>query len=175
MKSFLREILITLAIAAVIVLAVQASVQTFVVVMSSMEPSFQEGQRLFVNKAVYKFRDPQRGEVVIFEAPNAPGEDYIKRVIALPGDSIEVKNGAVYINGSELDEPYIMAPPKYTLAKQEVPESHYFVLGDNRNNSNDSHNDWLVPRGNMIGKAWLSTWPPDTWGLVPTFVPYQSS
>lgn len=169
MKAFLREILITLAIAAVIVIAFKTTVQNFGVYMSSMEPSFYEGQRLLVNKAAYIFGDPQRGDVVIFDAPGTREGDYIKRAIALPGDTVEVKESAVYVNGFKLDEPYIKSPPNYTLEEQKIPENMYFVLGDNRNNSDDSHNDWLVPRQNMIGKAWLSTWPPPEWGVVPIY------
>jgi signal peptidase I len=169
MKTFLREVLITIILALIIFFAARATIQTFVVVMDSMEPSFHEGQRLVVNKAIYMFGDPERGDVIIFRAPNGRLDDFIKRVIAIPGDTVEVKNGAVYVNGVKLDEPYIMSPPSYTLAEQEVPEKSYFVLGDNRNQSNDSHHGWLAPRQNLIGKAWLSTWPPDTWGVVPNY------
>ncbi|MBA7692052.1 Signal peptidase IB [subsurface metagenome] len=169
MKAFLREIVITLAIAAVIIIAFTVSVQTFGVYMSSMEPSFYEGQRLLVNKAAYIFGDPQRGDVAIFHAPGNRQGDYIKRVIARPGDTVEVKDGAVYVNGFKLDEPYIKSPPGYTLEEQKIPENMYFVLGDNRNNSDDSHSGWLVPRQNMIGKAWLSVWPPPEWGVVPSY------
>ncbi len=169
MKAFLREFALTIIIAAIIVFAFQSSLQTFVVVMSSMEPNFHEGQRLLVNKAIYLFDEPARGDVIIFKAPNGRKGDYIKRVIALPGDTVEIKNGAVYVNGVKLDEPYIMNPPNYTLEEQEVPDNSYFVLGDNRNNSDDSHHGWLVPRENIIGKAWLSIWPPGEWELVPDY------
>ena len=169
MKTFLREVIITIILALIIFFVARATIQTFVVVMSSMEPSFYEGQRLVVNKAVYIFSDPERGDVVIFRAPNGRQDDFIKRVIALPDDTVEVKNGAVYINGVKLDEPYIESPPNYTLAEREVPKNSYFVLGDNRNRSNDSHHGWLLPRENIIGKAWLSTWPPSDWGLVPDY------
>ena len=169
MKAFLREILITLALAAVLCFAVQASFQTFGVFMSSMEPNFQEGQRLLVNKAVYFFGEPQRGDVVIFKAPGNQNGDYIKRLIALPDDTVEVKEGGVYVNGTKLDEPYIKNPANYSLEEQVIPENYYFVLGDNRNNSDDSHTGWLVPRENMIGKAWLFTWPPAKWGFVPNY------
>jgi signal peptidase I len=169
MKTFLREILITIVIALLIFLAARATIQTYVVVMTSMEPNFHEGQRLVVNKVVYTFDEPERGDVVIFKAPDRQQEDFIKRIIAIPGDTVEVKNGAVYLNGIELDEPYIESPPSYTMAKLEVPVNNYFVLGDNRNHSNDSHHGWLLPRENIIGKAWLSTWPPDNWGVVPNY------
>ncbi len=169
MKNILREVLITIILALIIFFAARATIQTYIVVMTSMEPSFHEGQRLVVNKVVYIFGEPERGDVVVFRAPNQEHDDFIKRVIALPGDTVEVKNGAVYINGVRLDEPYIKSPPSYNMAEMKVPEDSYFVLGDNRNNSNDSHYGWLLPRENIIGKAWLSTWPPDNWGLVPDY------
>ena len=169
MKSLLREILITAISAVIIVLVIQTTLQTFVIVMSSMEPSFHDGQRLLVNKAVYIFGEPKRGDVVIFKAPHNRQGDYIKRIIGLPGDTIEVKDRAVYVNGSKLDEPYIKNPPHYTLESQNIPENHYFVLGDNRDNSNDSHSGWTVPREDIIGKAWISTWPPNNWGIVPVY------
>ena len=169
MKNFFREALITIVLALAIYLVARATIQTNEVRMSSMEPNFHETQRLVVIKAVYWFGDPERGDVIVFEDPNGSNEDFIKRVIAIPGDTVEVKNKAVYVNGAKLDEPYIMSPPSYTLKELEVPEQSFFVLGDNRNHSNDSHHGWLVPRENIIGKAWLSTWPPDTWGTVPNF------
>jgi len=130
-----------------------------------MEPNFEEGQRLLINKIVYIFHQPERGDVIIFQPSNS-GADYIKRIIALPGDTVEIKGGAVYINGSKLDEPYIKDPPNYTFHQKTIPENEYFVLGDNRNNSNDSHTGWTVPDENIIGKAWLSIWPPSEWGLA---------
>ncbi|MFC1909048.1 signal peptidase I [Chloroflexota bacterium] len=161
MKAFFREFLITFVIAAVIALAWHATIQTFVIFMTSMTPTFQEGQRLLVNKASYFFGEPERGDVIVFD--KGRNGDYIKRIIALPGDNVEIKEGAVYINDSRLDEPYIKNPPIYTIAEREIPDNMYFVLGDNRNNSDDSHNNWLVARDNIIGKAWLSIWPIDRW------------
>jgi signal peptidase I len=169
MKTFLREALITVILALIIFFAARATIQTFIVVMTSMEPNFHDGQRLVVNKAVYVFGEPERGDVIIFRAPNGQQEDFIKRVIAQPGDTVEVKDGAVFVNNARLDEPYIKNPPSYTMAEQKIPEDSYFVLGDNRNRSNDSHNGWLVPRENIIGKAWLMTWPPADWGVVPDY------
>ena len=166
MKSFARELIITVVLAVIIFLAARLTIQTFVVLMTSMEPNFHEGQRLVVNKAAYFFGEPERGDVVIFDAPNSTDEDFIKRIIGLPGDKVAIMDGAVYVNGVKLDEPYIMDSPKYTMTEREIPDDEYFVLGDNRNHSNDSHNNWLVPRDNIIGKAWLSTWPPDNWGTV---------
>jgi signal peptidase I len=165
MKKFLREFLITVALAVIIFVVAQRTVQTYEVFMTSMEPNFHEGQRVVVNKAVYFFGDPERGDVIIFKAPTGE-EDFIKRVIGLPGDTVEVKNQAVYVDGVRLVEPYVAEPPAYTMPAIMVPKDKYFVLGDNRNHSNDSHNNWYVDRKDIRGKAWLSTWPPDDWGII---------
>lgn len=166
MKAFFREIAITAALALVIFLIIQATVQSFVVVGISMEPSLHEGQRLLVSKVSYYVGDPRRGDVIVFQPLGNSEEDYVKRVIGLPGDTVEVKSRKVYVNGVALDEPYILQAPNYTLDKKTVPTNTYFVLGDNRNNSNDSHNGWTVPRENIVGKGWVSLWPPRQWGLI---------
>ena len=169
MRTIIREILGLVLLAVVIFLLLQVVFPRFEVVGSSMEPSLHDGQRLLINKAVYFFREPEAGEVLVFQAPKNPRAEYIKRIIAEPGDVVEVKEGVVYVNGSPLDEPYIKDKPGYTLSPEEIPENNYFVLGDNRNNSNDSHNGWTVPRQNIVGKAWLSIWPPGQWGLVTNY------
>ncbi len=166
MRAFLREFFITLFIAVAVFFALQTTIQSSVVVGSSMEPSFEDGQRLIINKAVFHLREPERGEVIIFHPPYEFGRDYIKRVIGLPDDLIEIKTGTVYVNGVKLQEPYIKSPPAYTFGPFRVQPNTYFVLGDNRNNSNDSRNGWTVPRQNLIGKAWLSIWPPNDWRVV---------
>ncbi len=155
-----------------------------------MDPVLHNGQYLIVNKAIYTridlgpvsrfipfydpgddsvrylFRSPRRGDVVVFRFPNNPDRDFIKRIIGEPGDTVEVKGGYVYIDGAPLDEPYISNKPTYTYGPTEVPPNHYFVLGDNRNNSYDSHVWGFLPEENIIGQAWLSYWPKDDWGLV---------
>ena len=169
MRTFLREVLIVIAVAIAVFIVSRTAIQSFVVVGISMEPSFEEGQRLIINRAVYRFREPARGDVIVFHPPNNQRTDYIKRIIALPGDTIEIKGEAVYVNGSQLYEPYIKDSPGYTLPQTEIPDNNYFVLGDNRNHSNDSHNDWTVERTDIIGKVWLSIWPPSEWGLAPNY------
>jgi signal peptidase I len=171
MKTFLREVLITVLLAAGIFLIARETIQTYEVYMTSMEPNFHEGQRVVVNKAAYWgwVGDPQRGDVIVFESPVASHEDFIKRVIGLPGDTVEIKDEAVYVNGIKLDEPYLAAEPTYFMAKITVPPDEYFVLGDNRNHSNDSHNGWFVARDEIRGKAWLSSWPPSLWGTVANY------
>ncbi len=171
MKSFLREFLITFILAVVIFFVIQATIQSFIVVGVSMVPSFANGQRLLVNKAAYYFHEPERGDVIVLKPFDNQTVDYIKRIIALPSDTIEIKSGTVYVNGRQLSEPYInfKDPASYNLAKKTIPAEEYFVLGDNRGNSNDSHSGWLVSRENIIGKAWVSIWPPDRWGLAPNY------
>jgi signal peptidase I len=170
MGRVFRDILITLILALVIFFLLQFSVQNFIVVGYSMQPNFQEEERVVINKLVYRFHEPERGDVIVFYPPNNGETGYIKRVIALPGETVKVENGVVYINGLPLDEPYQLNElPNYPLSERKVPTNEYFVLGDNRNNSNDSHNGWTVPRQNIIGKAWLSIWPPEEWGVVPDY------
>ena len=169
MKTFFREILAIIILAVVITLLLHTTIQTSVVITSSMESTLQVGQRLLINKVAYKFHEPERGDIIVFRPPNSSEVLYIKRIIGLPGDTIEIKMRAVYVNGSKLDEPYIREPPAYTFPQYEIPENNYFLLGDNRNNSSDSHTGWTLPRQDIIGKAWLSIWPPDRWGLAPNY------
>ncbi|MFC2032641.1 signal peptidase I [Chloroflexota bacterium] len=169
MRTIFRELLGTLILALIIFLILQATIQSVIVIGPSMQPGLESKQRLLLNKAVYYFHEPEKGDVIVFHPPLTPRSDYIKRIIASPGDTIEVKEGLVYVNGLELHEPYIKATPHYTLPEQGIPEDNYFVLGDNRNNSQDSHNDWMVKREAIKGKVWLSIWPPDKWGDVPDY------
>jgi signal peptidase I len=185
-----REAIETLVLALLIFFVVRAALQNFRVEGSSMDPVLHNGQYLIVNKAIYTrinlktisrflpfidpgddpvryiFRRPRRGDVVVFRFPGNPERDFIKRIIGEPGDTVEIKDGTVYIDGSPLDEPYITSKPTYTYGPMEVPVDQYFVLGDNRNNSYDSHVWGFLPEENIIGQAWLSYWPLDSWGLV---------
>ena len=186
------ELLQTVVLTLTIFLGVRSLVQNFRVEGASMEPTLTTGQYLLINKVAYfhvegtpfehvlpvqrqgsadfPFGGPQRGEIAVFRAPTQPDKDFIKRVIGLPGDTILVKNGQVYVNGERLDEPYIHFPATYTYPfdgqPRQVPEGNYFVLGDNRPNSSDSHLGWFVPIDNLVGKAWVSYWPPQDWGTV---------
>lgn len=116
-----------------------------------------------VSKATYSFGEPQRGDIIVLHDPQDPNTDLIKRIIALPGDTVEVKDNTVFVNGTALVEPYVMEPPHYFMLPKEIPAGEYFVLGDNRNNSSDSHRGWTLPRKNIIGKAWITYWPPYRW------------
>jgi len=163
----LWEMLVTLVVAVVAFLLLQITVQSSIVVGNSMLPNLENGQRLLVSKVSYTFHEPERGDVIVFRPSNGRTSEFIKRVIALPGDTIEIKDGVVFVNDQPLDEPYIASPPHYSLNKIEVQPDDYFVLGDNRNNSNDSHKGVHAYKKNIVGKAWLSIWPPRDWGVAP--------
>ncbi|MBM2811566.1 MAG: signal peptidase, partial [Chloroflexi bacterium] len=117
---------------------------------------------------VFVFGEPARGDIVVFRFPQQPDKDFIKRIIAVPGDTVEVRAGRVYLNGDLQDEPYIRRGATYERQSQVVPDGNYFVLGDNRPNSSDSHVWGYVPADNLIGKAWFAYWPPDEWGPLAT-------
>jgi signal peptidase I len=162
-----REIVITVLIAVAVFAVFRLTIQSYSVIMFSMQPNLYHGDFIMVNKVTYRFFDPQQGQVIIFNPPFDSPHPFIKRVIGLPGDIVEIKDGKVSINGTLLDEDkYIKERPNYTMPATQVPANEYFVLGDNRNNSNDSHDGWTVPRDNIIGKAWFVYWPPDRWGVV---------
>ncbi len=129
----------------------------------SMLPTLEVNDRLLVDKISYRFQDPNRGDMVVFNPPVAletqHKDAFIKRIVGLPGETVEIKSGRVYINQKPIVEPYIKAAPEYTMAAIVVPKDQYFVLGDNRNNSYDSHYWGYVPREKIIGRAVLRTWP----------------
>jgi len=165
MKIF-REVAITVLIALAVFAVLRLTMQSYTVVMSSMEPNFYQGDCIMVSKVSYRSSGPQRGEVVVFKPPFESAHPFIKRVIGLPGETVEIRDDSVFVNGIPLDEEYVMAPPNYTMPVTKVLENEYFVLGDNRNNSNDSHTGWMVPRDNIIGRAWFVYWPPSRWRVV---------
>jgi signal peptidase I len=165
MKIF-REVAITVLIAVAVFALLRLTVQSYTVVMSSMEPNFQEGECIMVNKVCYRSSGPERGQVIVFDPPFDSPHPFIKRIIGLPGEVVEVRDEKVFVNGIPLEEEYVMALPSYTMPATEVPENEYFVLGDNRNNSNDSHSGWMVPGANIIGKAWFVYWPPSKLRVV---------
>lgn len=165
----LRELVETLLLTLVIFLLIRFAVQNFRIEGYSMEPNFHDGQFLLVNKVVYMLHPPQRGDVVVFRYPNNPSRDFIKRIIGLPGDRVQITDGTVLINGEPLPEAYPLNPGSYSYGPVVVSPDEYFVLGDNRNNSSDSHSWGLLPAKNIIGKAWISYWPPQLMGFVPSY------
>ena len=148
-------------------------VQAFYIPSGSMEPTLLIQDRLLVNKGIYYLRDPQRGEIVVFRAPlraSRVEKDFIKRVVAIPGDVLEMHGGKLYRNTEPLTEPYIQGPtPLHWEALPQpytVPEGHVVVFGDNRGNSNDSHAWGPLPRVNILGKAFFTFWPVNRVGVV---------
>jgi signal peptidase I len=136
-----------------------------------MEPNLHHGQYLVVDKISYKLpfnlRSPQRGDVVVFSPPTQPNKDFVKRIIGLPDDTVEIKRGKVYINGEPLPNTFEARLDRTSMGPRTVPEGELFVMGDNRANSNDSRNWGMLEMDEVVGKAWLSYWPPQTWGVIP--------
>lgn len=163
---FVREILETLLFMFFIIWFVRAGTQNFRIEGSSMLPTLHEGEYLIVNRIIYQLEDPQRGDIVVLQYPNDRSRDFIKRIIGLPGDTVEIANDQVRVNGVILNEPYISAPPKDNNTWV-VPEGHYFVVGDNRLNSSDSRSWSYLPESDLIGRAWLVYWPFTDWQFVP--------
>jgi signal peptidase I len=160
---FFRDIIAPILVGLAFFALFQVTVGSFKVYGSSMLPGIEQGDYIMVSKATYFLGEPQRGDIIVLHSPQDPNTDLIKRIIALPGDTVEIKDNTVFVNDTALVEPYIMEPPHYLLLPEEIPAGHYFVLGDNRNNSSDSHRGWTLPRKNIIGKAWITYWPPYRW------------
>lgn len=131
----------------------------------SMQPNLREGEFVVINRLAYKWNQPQRGDIIVFRFPGDPEKRYIKRVIGLEGDTLLIENGQVYVNGELLHEPYISTPPVYS-GDWDVGLEEVFVLGDNRNNSNDSKNWGALSTDAIIGKAVFIYWPPSEIGLI---------
>jgi signal peptidase I len=157
--KYARDIITTILVALIIFVVLQVTIGSFKVYGMCMLPNVENGDYIMVSKLSYTFKDPQRGDVIIFHSPRDQNSDLIKRIIGMPGDTIEITGGEVLINGKPLDEPYIMEAPRYEYPAETIPEDEYFVLGDNRNNSADSHTGWLLPRYDIVGKAWVNYWP----------------
>ena len=164
-KRFILDILETLVLAIVLYFGINAVSARVRVDGFSMRPTLQDGEYILVNKLAYKTGEPHRGDIVVFIFPVDPQEDLIKRVIGLPGETVAIHSGTVSVNGIQLAEPYIASPPAYD-DEWVVPEGQLFVLGDNRNDSRDSHQWGFLPSENVIGRAVLIYWPPEEWQVI---------
>lgn len=163
--GWIRDLAISLAISAFIIIFLYQPVK---VEGTSMLPGLADQERIFINKFVYRFENISRGDIVVFRYPRDPSKSYIKRVIAVAGDTIRIDDGRVYLNGNLLPEPYI--PEKYedfrSYPETTVPAGHYFVLGDHRNLSNDSRDFGPVGEQYIYGKAAFVYWPLDKMGKL---------
>jgi signal peptidase I len=199
-RGVVRELLETALFILLIFFIVRGMVQNFKIEGSSMEPTLHTGQYILVNKLVYfhfdlnapmrllpgqeelpqriiyPFYQPRRGDIVVFEYPQDVSKDYIKRVIGLPGDQVEIRDGQVFVNGYQIEQPYLEGAPTYCVigyACQSgivtIPEGHLFVMGDNRSNSSDSREWGPLSFDRVIGQAWVLYYPVSDWGLVPHY------
>jgi len=168
-KSALMEIAETIVMTVLIFAAVRLMAQNFRIEGNSMEPNLHNGQYLIIEKVSYRFSEPQRGDVIVFHYPNNPKRDFIKRIIGLPGETVQIRQGQIYIGGKLLPEPYNPNTGSYSWGPGVVGEDEYFVLGDNRNNSSDSHSWGMLPKDMIVGKAWFIYWPISEWGLIPHY------
>lgn len=199
-RGVVRELLETALFILLVFFIVRGIVQNFKIEGSSMEPTLHTGQYILVNKLVYfhfdlnaplrlmpgqeelpqrviyPFHQPRRGDIVVFEYPRDVSKDYIKRVIALPGDTVEIRDGQVYVNGQQLEQPYLQGAPTYCVAGYAcqdgpvtIPPGEIFVMGDNRANSSDSREWGPLPLDRVVGQAWMIYYPVSEWGLVPHY------
>lgn len=167
-KSALREFVETVLITLLIYILIRTFLfENYRVLGHSMDPTLADSQYLVVNKLIYRLQDPQRGDIIVLHDTKDDARKLIKRVIGLPGETIEIRAGQVLVDGQALNEPYIARPAGYSQPATEIPAGQYYVLGDNRNNSSDSHNWGTLPEGKIVGKAWLSYWPVSRWGIIP--------
>lgn len=168
MVRALAEVIQTVLIAVLLFLGVNAVTARIRVDGNSMEPSLHDGEFVVVNRLAYRVGQPERGDIVVFHPPFDPQRRFIKRIIGLPGDMIQVLDGTVYVNGEALREPYILAMSNKS-GEWRVGEEEIFVLGDNRNNSDDSRNWGSVAREEVIGKAVVVYWPLTEIGMIPHY------
>ena len=168
LRSWGRDLVIALSLAIVIIIFFYQPVK---VEGTSMTPLISDQERIFINKFVYRFEPIERGDVVVFWYPLDRSKSFIKRVVGLPEDTVEIRDGQVYLNSKMLPEPYI--PPESddygTYPPTQIPKGEYFVMGDHRTSSNDSRIFGPVPRKFIYGKAVFAYWPADHFGSIPVF------
>lgn len=164
-KRFALDILETIILAVVLYFGINAVSARVRVDGFSMNPTLQNGEYILVNKLAYRTGQPDRGDIIVFAIPDGDGQALIKRVIGLPGETVKIGDGTVTIDGQKLQEPYIAQDPLY-FGEWTVPQGYLFVLGDNRNDSRDSHQWGLLPLENVVGKSVLIYWPPSEWKII---------
>ena len=164
-KRFLLDLLETVGLAVILFVIINTISARVRVDGLSMTPTLQNGEFVLVNRLAYQLGTPVRGDIIVFRSVNQPDLDLIKRIIGTPGDTITIGSDRVVVDGTTLIEPYIKAEPTYS-GHWTVPDGYLFVLGDNRNNSEDSHVWGLLPIRNVIGKALLIYWPPPEWAMI---------
>jgi len=165
MGSLAKELLGALIVTIVVFGVLHLVVGSYAVNSQSMEPSLKSGERLVINKMTYSHSSPGRGDIIYYRSFE-DNSCQVKRVIGLPGDVVEINHNNVYVNGWKLTEPYVKYQSGYELPPYQVPMDNYWVLGDNRKTNGDTPPGMTVPRENILGQAWIYSWPPDKWGAV---------
>jgi len=155
--EFAKTLIIAFVLAQLIMVSVA---QAFQVEQYSMEPTLLPHDRVLVDKFLYRLRQTRRGDVIVLKYPLNPQRNYIKRIVALPGDTLQVKDGKLFINGTQVREPYLNGVPQGDFGPMNVPEDSVFVMGDNRNNSEDSRSFGALKKEQIVGQAILIYWPP---------------
>ena len=193
MRTVIREIIETIILSLLLFIGIQFAVQTYQVEGASMRPTLSQGQYLLVNKIIYRhlnvgggaevavkddaasqdglifpFHPPQHGEVVIFNFPEDPSRDFVKRVIGVPGDTVEIRAGRTFVNGVQLRETYAELDDLDEMKAFKVAPNTYFMMGDNRRHSNDSRDWGAVPLEYIVGRAWMRYWPPHEMDIFQT-------
>lgn len=165
-KSILFDILETLLLTIVFYAILSTFIGRYKVLSVSMEPNLYEGEYLLISKQTYKIWSPVRGDVVVFRYPRDLQKNYIKRLIGLPGEEVELRDGQLYIDGELVSEPWLVNQPRATSGRWVLGQDEYFVMGDNRDNSSDSRAWGSISHQHIIGKALLCYWPVNCWGLI---------
>jgi signal peptidase I len=167
--KFDRSTIFFTLIAALCIAAFAVIFESREVYSVSMQPTLNPGDYIMVNRFAYSAFKPERGDVVVMKPQRAYTTELVKRIIALPGDTVQVRDHAVYVNGTALEEPYVPEPVQYEYPPEKVPGEYYFVLGDNRNYSDDSHTGWLLSGSDIIGRAYFTYWPPENMKVLRRF------
>jgi len=174
LRTIIKENFTTIAFGLILALLIRIFIaEPRFIPSESMYPTLAIGDRLVVDKVSYNFTKPQNQDIIVFSPPPQlqilgyqQDQAFIKRIIAQGGETVAVKEGKVFVNNQPLEEDYILSPPQYNLDEIEVPQGYVFVMGDNRNNSNDSHIWGFLPVENIIGKAIFTFWPPEHIGII---------
>lgn len=169
MKTTVLQVLVTVIVVLFVYTGVQFTMQSFRIEGKSMEPSYEDDEYIIVDKLTYRFSSPQRGDVIVFHNPATPGQLLVKRIVGMPGDTVEVRHGEIYIDGEPLQESPEFAALPYDGYRRKVPLGEFWVIGDNRPVSSGSHTFGTVERDLIIGRARVSYWPPQEWGLSPSY------
>jgi signal peptidase I len=179
-KSFIRDLLEIVVLALALYIVINFAVQTVHVMGTSMLPGLQDNDFLIASKVSYHLHEPERGDIVVFKPSTGGSADYIKRIIAIPKDHLRIQHAQVFINGKQLNEPYLNEKWTYLDTwnqgdEQVVPDGEYFVMGDNRNHSSDSRSIGFQRKDAFLGKAWIRIWPLGTFKVFQTSVSFQGS